>query len=341
MVALTAGTASAAGSGLQPLLDTTRVPGAAVAIVRDGTVDFLLGGVRSAAAPAPVTADTIFEAASLSKPVFAYAVLQLIDAGTLSLDTRLSTIVPDFVPDDARATAITVRHVLSHTTGLPNWRSAEFPLRAYFSPGERFSYSGEGFVWLQKVAETAARQPIDQLMTDLVFQPLGMGRSSFVWRPDLEENHAVPHDLQGSPGVKYKPAQMNAAASLQTTARDYARFVQAVLGAERLKPETARLWLAPQSVLRHDCVQCLKGDEAPRDMRLAWGLGWGVAPDDGTFFHWGDNGRFKALIIGTPRDRAAFVVFTNGENGMALVPALAQQLGATDHPLFGWLRYWR
>src|SRR6184192_2249052 len=128
------------------------VPGLAMGIVRDGKiVGTTAEGVRNTASAVPVDDDTVFEAASLTKPVFAYAVLQLIDAGVLSLNDTLSAYVPEYLPDDPRATTITVRSVLSHTTGLPNWRNESNPLRTYFAPGARFSYSGEGFVWLQRV----------------------------------------------------------------------------------------------------------------------------------------------------------------------------------------------
>jgi CubicO group peptidase (beta-lactamase class C family) len=267
--------------GLEPLLAANRVPGAAVAIIRDRDVKFVVGGVRDAADPARVTADTVFEAASLSKPVFAYAVLQLVDAGMLSLDTRLADVVPDFAADDPRAATITVRHVLTHTTGLPNWRGRDLPLRTFFPPGERFSYSGEGFVWLQRVVERVTGEPIDRLAEELVLRPLGMSRSGFVWDPAFDRDYASPHDERSAPHEKNKPAAGNAAYSLQTTARDYARFLQAVLAGARLKEDTARLWLAAQSPVLRDCVQCLSGNEAPlRTTPLAWGLGWGVSVYD-------------------------------------------------------------
>src|SRR5437763_16268422 len=143
----------AAGSGqsraadLEQLLRDGRVPGLSFALLRDGKMIETKGlGVRDISTGVAVDENTIFEAASLSKPVFAYAVLQLIDAGVLSLDTPLSKYVPDYVKDDPRAAEITVRQVLSHTTGLPNWRSEKWPLKTHFAPGERYSYSSEGFM---------------------------------------------------------------------------------------------------------------------------------------------------------------------------------------------------
>jgi CubicO group peptidase (beta-lactamase class C family) len=209
-----------------------------MAAIREGRIESLAaGGVRNAQSAAPVDQQTIFDAASLSKPVFAYAVLQLVDAGALSLDAPLARYVPDYVLDDPRAAAITIRHVLSHTSGLPNWRDADLPLKTYFSPVERFSYSGEGFVWLQRVVETITGDPVDELLHRLVFDPLDhpvrpleMRQSSFVL-----QSYADPRDAALIPDLKKKPTIANTAASLQTTARDYARFLQAVLSGARLK----------------------------------------------------------------------------------------------------------
>ena len=77
------------------------------------------------------------------------------------------------------------------------------------------------------------------------------------------------------------------------------------------------------------------------DQHIAWGLGWGLEPDAGSFFHWGDNGQFKAFVIGSLKDRSALVVFTNGSNGMAIMPDVIDRLMPGDHPAFLWLNYSR
>lgn len=320
---------------LQQLLKDGGVPGLAMALILKGEIaEIMVAGARNATTAAPVTASTIFEAASLSKPVFAYAVLQLVDAGALTLDTPLATNIPDYVLNDLRAPDITVRNVLNHTTGLPNWRNNEVPLKTHFPPGTRFSYSGEGFVWLQRVVEETTGESIDALMQRLVFGPLGMHDSSYVWRPQFDGNHADPHDAAVSPGTKARPAMANTAHSLQTTASDYARFVEAVLSGALLKPAMARLWLKPQVHVQWHRSQCLSPTAPRSDQGVAWGLGWGLEPESNTFFHWGDNGRFKAFVIGSVADRSAVVAFANGENGMSIMPYLIGQHLTGNRPAF-------
>jgi CubicO group peptidase (beta-lactamase class C family) len=164
------------------LLQSRGVPGAAFAIVRDGEVVQSGGiGVRDTSTGEPVDERTVFEAASLSKPVFAFAVLQLVDAKILSLDTPLARYAPGFVKGDQRAGSITVRDVLSHSSGLPNWRGWITPLKTSFEPGSQFSYSGEGFIWLQRAVTAATGEDFNTVMARLVFEPLGMRDSSFVW----------------------------------------------------------------------------------------------------------------------------------------------------------------
>jgi CubicO group peptidase (beta-lactamase class C family) len=324
------------------LISDARIPGLSMAVVSDGRTTALTAvGVRNSLDRALVDQQTIFDAASLSKPVFAYAVLQLIDAGKLALDTPLSLLAPEYVPGDPRAAAVTVRHVLSHTSGLPNWGTADLPLKTYFPPGERFSYSGEGFVWLQRVVEAVTSESLDATLRRLVFEPLGMHRSSYVWQSAFDANYADPHDASVAPGTKNKPDAENAAASLQTTADDYARFLQAVLSGARLKSGTAQLWLEPQVHLRRRCVHWFRPDLQEDDTQVAWGLGWGLEPESGTFFQWGDNdrGRFKAFAMGSKQQRCAVVVFTNGFHGMAIMPDLIGDSLSGPHPAFAWLSY--
>ena len=336
----TVGSGRGATTDIEQALKDGRVPGLSFAVIRDGKiVETRAFGVRDASTGALVDENTVFEAASLSKPVFAFAVLQLVDAGVLSLDTSLSTYVPGYVTDDPRSASITVREVLSQTSGLPNWRSKTNPLKTYFQPGERFSYSGEGFVWLQQVVEAVTGEPLNAVMTRLVFDPLEMKRSSYIWRADFEPDYALPHDAQPAPHRKMRPSKPRSASTLHTTAADYARFLQAVLSGARLEPETAKQWLEPQVKLRQRCVECLSTDRQDGDQHVAWGLGWGLEPDRGSFFHWGDNGEFKAFVTGSLADRSAVVVFTNGSNGMAIMPDVIGQLMPGDHPAFTWLNY--
>jgi CubicO group peptidase (beta-lactamase class C family) len=322
------------------LLEEAAVPGAAVAIVDNERADyFVSGGLRGGLRATPVDEFTIFEAASLTKPVFAHVVLQLVDRGQLGLDTRLEDCLPGYLPGDERSKAITVRHLLSHSGGLPNWRNADYPLRTWFQPGERFSYSGEGYLYLQRAIEAMTGETLDALATRLVFQPLAMERSSFVWHPQFEDNRARPHDDFGMPALGNKPAEANAAWSLQTCAADYARFLRAVLAGARLRTETSRQWLSPQVEANHLGIQWPEPSAKDRVTGVAWGLGWGLEPDAGTFFHWGDNGAFKAFTLGKPREGRAFVVFTNGASGMSIMPELVASLFAGDRPSLRWLGY--
>jgi CubicO group peptidase (beta-lactamase class C family) len=116
------GSSQSRAADFEQLLKDRQVPGLSFAVIHDGKiVETKALGVRDTSTAAPVDGNTIFEAASLSKPVFAYAVLQLVDAGQLSLDTPLSTYVPNYVKDDPRAASVTARNVLSQSSGLPNW----------------------------------------------------------------------------------------------------------------------------------------------------------------------------------------------------------------------------
>jgi CubicO group peptidase (beta-lactamase class C family) len=322
------------------------VPGLSLAIVRDGRVLWHKAfGVKDASSGAPVDDDTIFEAASLSKPVFAYAVLKLVDAGKLDLDAPVARYLPGDYVEDPKHRLITVRHVLTHTAGFPNWRPEGQPLKIHFPPGERFSYSGEGFVYLQKAVERSTGQTLDALMKRLVFEPLAMSSSSYEWQERFEARKATGHDAAGNPRPLRRPAEAVSAATLHTTAKDYARFLAAALDGSGLSRKTAEEMRRPQVHVDEGCQNCVTKTPTGRLSReIAWGLGWGLEETENgvSMWHWGDNGSgFHCYVVGYPRQRFGVVVFTNSVGGHGIIPEIVAAAVGGRHPAFAWLDYER
>ena len=291
------------------------VPGLAMVVIRGGkVVSHENHGLANAATRAPIDDATIFEAASLAKPVFAYAVMRLVEAGTLSLDVPLHQYLPLEI-DDERAKLITARMVLSHTTGLQNEVMPGQKLAIHFTPGSRFGYSGAGFLYLQRVVEHLTRKPLPALMQELVFTPLGMRDSGYVWIPAYEKRKAYGHTPAGRVADRRKPS-VATVATLHTTARDYARFVIA----------TSRMKLTSQTAISES---------------LSWGLGWALekTPRGTAFWHWGENNaEFHTFAMGYP-DGNGVVIFTNSGNGFAIITDIVAAVLPGPHPAFAFMGY--
>jgi CubicO group peptidase (beta-lactamase class C family) len=318
------------------------VPGLGMAVIRDGKTTWVHGfGIKETTTGQPVTVETVLEAASLSKPVFAYGVLKLVEQGKLGLDVPLTTYLPKpYIAGDERLVKITARVVLSHRTGFPNWRGDDGLLPIYFTPGERFSYSGEGYIYLQRVVEQITGKPLNEYMTEAVFKPLGMTSSSYVWRPDFDALTATGHDSDGKPTELWKPKEAGAASTLNTTAKDYALFVEAVLNGKGLKPETLHEMETPQVALDPECRICINHEPKQLSKNLFWGLGWGIQRKDGddVLWHWGDNGSFKCFVIAEPKTKSGVVMFANSENGLEVAkPAIDEAMGM-ESLAFQWLK---
>jgi CubicO group peptidase (beta-lactamase class C family) len=353
------------GVDVARLMRLANVPGLAAAQVGGGRVEARGYGVRRAGTEDAVTEHTVFEAASLSKPVFAYLVLGLEREGVMDLDRPVGEYLALPNPEDARARAITARHLLSHSGGWRNWRFArEHVLTADFEPGARFSYSGEGFAFLQRVVEALTGRAFPVLARERVFAPLGMESSGFVWHPSLDARLASPHSGRGDPQESYNVRTARAFRALEA---EWGRPLEEWRAADverafaRVSPDqppfpnftvpnaaaslatTARDYGAFLRHLLTDGAPVLARMMEPQvrlNEALRWGLGIGLEEmEDGRtlFWHWGDNPGFKNFVIGDPAAGRATLVFTNGNSGRSVYERVVRARTGTDHPAFLWI----
>jgi len=301
------------------VLKKARVPGLSIALIANGQLVLEHGfGVKSVRTGAPVTTETVFEAASLTKPLFAYLALLAVDNRLLDLDVPLvtyldnETIEAEITQHPLNAEGfrrdwferITTRHVLSHSSGMPHLeRGVPFPL--FFEPGSNFKYSATGYYFLQLVIEKLKGEPLERIAELELFQSLSMERSSLVWLDRLGTNVADGHDLRSRPQAIRKYKRAHAAASMYTTAGDYARFIIAILGGEGLTDSSRREIFAPQISIEEDDY---------------WGLGFGIerGGTGDALWQWGDNRVFRNFAIAYPDRGAAVVYLSNSNNGLGI-----------------------
>jgi len=305
-----------------------RIPGISFALITEGRQIWTRGfGVKDARANDLVNVDTVFAAGSLTKPVFAYAVLELVEQKLLALDTPLAAHLPDdLLRKEPRLRLVTARMLLSHTSGIAA------PLEAptfNFPPGERFAYASTGFLLLQLVVERVTGKSLAEFMRVNLLEPLGMDSSSFEWTDRLRTSAAVGHFENGQSRANRFDRQPTAAASLLTTARDYARFVVEILQPSRLD--------------RFHISEALKKEMSKPQVkvadRLAWGLGWGLeeAGSGHMLWHWGDQDIFKSFVFIDPIRRSGLVIFTNSRNGSKSYSPIIDRAVGGQHPSLSWL----
>jgi len=326
------------------------VTGVGIALFDRGEPVFVRAyGVRDTARHLPLTPDSVMTAASLSKAAFAYLVMKLVDLGKLELDKPLETYLrkplsefPRYadLAGDARTGKLTVRILLDHTSGFANWRWFEDDRRLafHFEPGSRFAYSGEGIALLQLVVEEVMHAPLDRLMADRVFGPLGMTHTSMVWQERFEADHAIGYDEYGRPLGPQRRRQPDAAGGMQTTLADYARFLAAVMQPRGLTRAARDEMLRPQ--IRIDSLHqfptlASETTTSNRAIDLAYGLGWGVyhTAHGRAFFKEGHDDGWRHYAVGFDSGRG-LLIMTNSSNGEGIFQELIETLlGNRDTPV--------
>ncbi|MEQ1764763.1 MAG: serine hydrolase, partial [Pyrinomonadaceae bacterium] len=234
-------------------------------------------------------------------------------------------------PDDPRMQQVTIRRILSHSSGLAHVRpegSSTIPF--VFDPGEKFGYSTEGLMMLSKAVEKITGKKTETVMNEAVLAPLKMNDSSFVWLDKYEKSAVSNHDSFGQPaGERYKHKRGLACCSMLTTAADYAAFVIAAMDGKLLKRSTWTEMVKPQILL---------GEKTPQ---LSWGLGWGIEKTqaDEYLWHWGDNGISKSYVGASLRRKDAVVFFANSDNGLSFAKEILDLTVSGEHQSLAWLNY--
>ncbi len=322
------------------LMEELNVPGVSISIIQKNKIVYSNSfGVADANTETPVNDKTMFEACSMSKPVFAYLVLKLVEKGKLDLDKPLSNYLPElFVSDDNMySNQITAKIILSHTSGMPNWRKGDeernAPIPIYFKPGTRFNYSGEGIYYLQRVVEKITNQSLEDYAKENLFDKLGLTSTSFVWKENYDKQIATGHSADGKCNESKKYVHSNAAYTLYTTANEYAKFIIEIMNPDSAKDFSLSNQMINEMLTHQVRVDTREVMDRPgRNFGLFAfrGLGWAI---DSTItgdvvYHSGSNQTgFRCYSQFSPKDGSGIVIMTNGENGSELWQRLIKVVG--------------
>jgi len=259
-------TAAAIDGEVQRLMTATGARGLALAVIDDGRPTFVQAWGDRNAAGDPLRADTVMYGASLTKAVFAWTVMQLVDEGRIDLDRPIAEYLPKPLPDyydaaiedryadyraladDPRWRSITPRILLTHSAGFANFGFLEpdGKLRIHFDPGSRYAYSGDGLILLQFVLEHGLGLDIGVEMQRRVFDRFGMTMTGMMWRPDFAANLADGWEADGSVEPHDERSKPRAAGSMDTTIADFARFAAGYIRREGLTSASAAELVRPQ-----------------------------------------------------------------------------------------------
>jgi len=314
-------------------LKESDVPSIAVAYIEDRTVAWTaVYGEQSPGVAA--TGKTLYNMASLTKPVTAETILRLASAGKISLDESMSPfwLDPD-IKDDPRSKLLTPRLCLSHQTGFANWRRMTGGvLKIRWEPGTQTGYSGEGYNYVGRFAEKKMAKPFDALAQEIVFDPIGMKETSYTAKEWYAGRLAVPHGPKGEKPIDPVATTWSGADLLRTTIGDYAKFVVSVMHDEGLTKEIAAERATMTRDLRKpedlDKVCKVASEVGHCTITAGMGLGWEVETVNGVKIlnHDGSDWGVKTFAMFVPSQGIGVIVFTNGDNGTEVIRKVVEAL---------------
>ena len=337
-------------------MKSTGARGIAIALVDNGRVVSVQAfGARNAKGD-PLTTDTVMYGASLTKALFGYYSMMLVDDGQLKLDRPVAAMLPGPLPDygnldaygnwgdlagDERWKRITPRHILTHSTGFANFAFIEpdGKLKFHFDPGARYAYSGEGMMLLQFALEKGQGRDVGAEMQRRMFTPLGMTSTSLKWRPDFARNLADGWEADGKVEPHDERGRVRVAGSMDTTISDMAKFAAAMARGWGLKAASRRAYAAPQlAITSRQQFPTLLPEAAPGKRWPVLSAGLGVisftGPKGRGLMKGGHNDSTANTLVCIEARRRCIVILSNDVRAEAAFPRLVETtLGPTG---FAW-----
>ena len=334
----------------------TGAQGLAIAVIRNGAVTQVRTWGKRNAQGAPLTPDTVMYGASLTKAVFAYTVMQLVDEGKLDLDTSIAAYLPKPLPaytgesnkyaawehlgGDERWRALTPRILLTHSAGFANFGFLEpdGKLKFHFDPGTRYAYSGDGIILLQFVIERGLGLDLGKEMQRRVFDRFGMRHTSMTWRPDFAANLADGWKMDGSVEPHDERSKTRAAGSMDTSIADFARFAAAYVRGDGLRPGSrAELTRAQLPITTLSQFPSLQPSAPPpqrhRDLAAGLGVITFKGPQGPGFQKGGHNDSTGNTWVCLERQTSCVVILSNDVRAEPLFPGIVNiVLGETGMP---------
>jgi CubicO group peptidase (beta-lactamase class C family) len=291
---------------IEKWLKENKVPTLGIGLIHDGKLQQVkVFGEIAKGISAPY--NTIFKVASLTKPVTAMVALKLVSLGKWNLDEPVYKYWTDpDIANDPRNKKLTTRLILSHQTGFPNWRllNEDKKLNFQFDPGTKYQYSGEGFEYLRKALENKFHKTLDQLATELIFNPLQMTDTRYIWDKEVDSSRfAIGYDNKGNTYETYKNKTANGAGSLLTTVEDYGNFLVSILNRNGL---TQKVF---DDMVSHQ-VASKNGKH--------FGLGFEIYDfknGEYALSHGGADKGVQTIVFIFPKTKQGLIIFTNADDG--------------------------
>jgi len=291
---------------IEKWLKENKVPTLGLGIIENGKLrQVKVFGEISKGISAPY--NTIFNIASLTKPVTAMVALKLVSLGKWNLDEPVYKYWTDpDIANDPRNKKLTTRIILSHQTGFPNWRylNKDKKLNFQFDPGTSYQYSGEGLEYLRKALENKFHKTLDQLASELIFKPLKMNDTRYIWDKNVDTTRlAIGYDKDGNAYETIINKTANAADDLLTTIEDYGKFLVSVMNGEGLTKKV---------------FDDMTTNQVASKNGKHFGLGFEIYNfDDGNtaLTHGGADKGVQTIVFIFPKTKQGLLIFTNVDDG--------------------------